>query len=89
MRAQRSSSAAGAVIVLLAAAALISNVNGVWTCPSEREPFCCGKYSRVNESSTVLIGKPESPKDPRSSPNSTSDYYCDSRAVGYGLHRQE
>ncbi|KKZ64429.1 hypothetical protein EMCG_09587 [[Emmonsia] crescens] len=102
-----------AVIAVLAAAALISSVSGVWTCPSEREPFCCGKYSRVNESSTVLIGiecvdaprndnctnggpvqcckpmTPESPKDPHSQPNSTADYYCDSKAVGYSFRLQE
>ncbi|OJD14917.1 hypothetical protein AJ78_04776 [Emergomyces pasteurianus Ep9510] len=112
MRADSSSSTVGAVIALLATAAFISSVSGVWTCPSEREPFCCGKYSRVNESSTVLIGfecvdaprndnctdgravecckpmKPRSPNDPHSPPDSTADYYCDSKAVGYGLHQQ-
>ncbi|KLJ07281.1 hypothetical protein EMPG_17228 [Blastomyces silverae] len=56
MRADGPSSATCAVMAIVVTAALVSTVSAVWTCPSEREPFCCGKYSRLRESPTVLIG---------------------------------
>lgn len=56
MRTGSTSSITGAIITAVATAALISNVSGVWTCPSEREPFCCGKYSNVDEDPMAVIG---------------------------------
>ncbi|EER38002.1 predicted protein [Histoplasma capsulatum H143] len=56
MRTDSTSSITGAIITAVATAALISNVSGVWTCPSEREPFCCGKYSNVDEDPMAVIG---------------------------------
>ncbi|KAL2387342.1 hypothetical protein RJZ90_000081 [Blastomyces dermatitidis] len=56
MRADSSSSVTRAIIAIVVAATLVSTVSAVWTCPSERGPFCCGKYARLRESPTVLIG---------------------------------
>ncbi|PGH02777.1 hypothetical protein AJ79_07542 [Helicocarpus griseus UAMH5409] len=53
------SSLASALITTLATAALLRGVSGVWTCPSEREPYCCGQYEekmRLNGTIEALIG---------------------------------
>jgi hypothetical protein len=40
------------LVLTLAAAA-----NAVWTCPSEREPYCCTSYVMENEASNAFIGR--------------------------------
>ncbi|EEH50555.1 uncharacterized protein PADG_06634 [Paracoccidioides brasiliensis Pb18] len=45
-----------AIIASLAISGLVSSVSGVWTCPSEREPFCCAMHSRVNDTSDAFVG---------------------------------
>ncbi|KAK2793320.1 hypothetical protein FQN52_001456 [Onygenales sp. PD_12] len=46
-----------ALVVLFSTTAFIHSVRAVWTCPSEREPFCCKKYTPiVNASANVFEG---------------------------------
>lgn len=46
------------IFIFVVVALFVAATNGVWTCPSGRDPFCCAKYDEVGKDKTeqAVIG---------------------------------